>query len=198
MGNVWFLDPSQAISMMTMSIFTIVVGVGAILSWFSYLPAVIAIVLPAAGTLAVLLLLHGDKTSMALGIMFFLMSLTGIVGSIKLARMLNHALRLNFENAALRQESEEKSLLLETALENMGQGISMSDSDDRLRMWNRQFIQLLGEAGAKVATNAKLSSLLSSADPPLQVLTESATEYRLRNGQVYEIRQSQLAQGGRV
>jgi signal transduction histidine kinase len=198
LGNVWFLDPSQPISILIISIFTIAVAVGAILSWFFYIPAVLAILLPLAGSLAVLLCLQNDKTSLALGLIFFLLLISGFVGSMKLGRMLNHALRLNFENVALRQESEEKSLLLETALENMGQGISMSGSDDGLRMWNRQFMELLGKAGAGVATNAKLSSLLNAADPPLQVCSEGATEYRLPNGQVYEIRQSELTQGGRV
>lgn len=197
-GNVWFLDPSQAVSLTTMSMFTLVVGVGAIVSWFSYLPAVMAVILPATGTLTALLFLHGDNTSRALGLMFFLLSLIAVVGSQKLARMLNHALHLSFENVALRKASEEQALLLETALENMGQGISMADQDDRLRMWNHQFVTLLGTIGARVETNVKLSTLLNAVSPPLQVDTGGGFEYRLPDGRVYEIRQSELGQGGRV
>lgn len=197
-GNVWFLEPSEPISIMIMSIFTIVVGVGAVLSWFFYLPAVMAILIPASGSFVVLFFLHGDKTGLAVGGIFFLLLIIGTVGTLKLARMLNHALYLNFENVALRRESEEKSLLLETALENMSHGIGMSGPDDQLRMWNRQFTQLLGAAGVRIVVDAKLSSLLSAAEPPILTLEEGWTEYALNDGQVYEIRQAELKQGGRV
>ena len=168
------------------------------LTWFCYFPAVIALSFPAALALVSLLFFQGDKINIATSLNLLLLTFFGATSSVKLAEMLNYALRLNFENLALRRESEEKSMLLETALENMGQGISMSDKDDRLRMWNRQFTHLLGAAGAKVASNANLSSILDAADPPLQVRSKGWTEYRLQNGQVYEIRQSELDQGGRV
>ena len=198
MGIVWFLVPSEPINVLIISVALIIQIVGAMLTWFCYLPAVIIVSFPAALSLVGLLFLQGGKTYIATSLMLLLLTIFGVTSSKKLAGMLNHALLLNFENVALRQESEEKSLLLETALENMDQGISMSDKDDRLRMWNRQFTHLLGEAGAKVAPNTNLSSLLNAADPPFQIYSEGPTEYRLPDGQVYEIRQAQLEQGGRV
>ena len=164
---VWFLVPSQPANVMIITITLNIEVIGAILTWFCYLPAAIAVLLPITLPLVSLLILEGGKVYIATSLILLLLALLSIKSSLNIARMLNHALTLNFENAALRQESEEKSLLLETALENMDQGISMSDQEDRLRMWNRQFTNLLGETGAKVATNAKLSSLLDSADPPV-------------------------------
>lgn len=219
-GNIWFLGPTNSISLMTMSLFSVFVGVGAILSWFLYLPAVVAIILPGAGSVSALLFLRGDKVSMAWGLMFFFLSVIGIFGGLKRAKMLNHALQLSFENVALRQESEEKSILLETVLENMAQGISMSDKDDRLRMWNNKFVDLLGETGSLVALNANLAAILDATSPldnqvsqvvdnawaakpdpansTLDSFSKTWSKYRLQSGQVYEIRQSELKQGGRV
>ena len=198
MGIVWFLVPSEPINVLIISIILIIQIVGAMLSWFCYLPAVIAISLPPTLPLIGLLFLQGDKIYIAISFIFSVMTFLIVIITIKLAGMLNHALRLNFENGALRQESEEKSILLETALENMGQGICMTDKDDRLRMWNRQFIDLLGSAGAKVSNNANLSAILNEADPQLQVHADGKTKYRLPDGQVYVIRQATLDQGGRL
>ena len=198
MGVLWFLQPSQPLNVQIMSINIIYLSVGAILSWFSYLPAVLAVILPAVGFLAGLLFIHGNSINIALGLLFTIGVLMAVVGSSKLARILNNALVLNYENVALRQESEEKSLLLETALENMGQGISMSDKDDRLRMWNRQFADLLGSASDKVATDTNLESILNAADPPINTHVGSRTEYQLQDGRVFEIRQTEVQQGGRI
>ena len=196
MGIVWFLVPSEPINVLIISIILIIQIVGAMLSWFCYLPAVIAISLPPTLPLIGLLFLQGDKIYIAISFIFSVMTFLIVIITIKLAGMLNHALRLNFENGALRQESEEKSILLETALENMGQGICMTDKDDRLRMWNRQFIDLLGSAGVKASNNANLSAILNAADPSLQASAEGYTEHRLQDGRVYVIRQSKLDQGG--
>jgi signal transduction histidine kinase/CheY-like chemotaxis protein len=195
---VWFLVPSQPANVMIITITLNIEVIGGILTWFCYLPAAMAILVPITLPLVSMLALEGGNVYIAISLILLLLALLSIKTSLNIAKMLNHALTLNFENAALRQESEEKSLMLETALENMGQGISMSDQDDQLRMWNRQFTNLLGEAGARVATNAKLSSLLEAADPPLLPKLEGSTEYRLRDGRVYEIRQARLSQGGRV
>jgi signal transduction histidine kinase len=198
MSIVWFLEPSDPANVLIISITLIIEVVGSMLTWFCYFPAVIALSFPAALALVSQLFFQDDTINIAASLNLLLLTLFGATSSVKLAEMLNYALRLNFENLALRQETEEKSLLLETALENMGQGISMSDKDDRLRMWNRQFTDLLGTAGAKVANNVNLSSLLDAADPPLAVRSKGWTEYRLQDGQVYEIRQAELEQGGRV
>jgi signal transduction histidine kinase/CheY-like chemotaxis protein len=198
MAAVWFLEPSQPANVMIITITLNIEVIGAILTWFCYLPAAIAVLVPITLPLVSLLILEGGKVYIATSLILLLLALLSIKSSLNIAKMLNHALTLNFENASLRKESEEKSLLLETALQNMDQGISMSDRDDRLRMWNRQFTNLLGDAGANVATNAKLSTLLDAADPPLLPNKEGWSEYHQHKGQVYEIRQAQLNQGGRV
>ena len=195
---VWFLVPSDPTNVLIISIALIIQIVGAVATWYCYLPAVLIISLPPTLLLIGFIFLQDNKIYLATGLIFSLMAISTIITSVKLARMLSHALHLSFENVALRKETEEKTLLLETALENMGHGISMSDRDDRLRMWNRQFINLLGAAGGKVTANANLSTILSSADPPLDVQADGKTKYHLPDGQVYVIRQTTLEQGGRV
>jgi signal transduction histidine kinase len=195
---IWFMTPAQPLNVLLISLTLIIEIVGAMLTWTCYLPAVIAISVPPALPLVSLLLLQGGQMYAAAALILAILTVLGVVSSLKLAETLNQALILNFENVALRRESEEKSVLLETALENMSQGISMTDSDDRLRMWNRQFVRLLGPAGERVAADAHLASILQAADPPLAMTSEDRSEYRLAGGQVYEIRQSKLAQGGRV
>jgi len=195
---IWFMSPSQPMNVLIISLTLIIEIVGATFTWTCYLPAVIAISLPPALPLIGLILFQGGQIYIATALILVILTILGMISSLKLAGVLNHALLLNFENVALHQESEEKSILLETALENMSQGISMSDKDDRLRMWNRQFINLLGSAGSQVATDADLSVILNAADPPLDIDTEKRTEYCLPNGRVFEIVQSELAQGGRV
>ncbi len=198
LGIVWFLQPSDPINVLVICIPLFVQVVGAMFTWFCYLPAVITISLPPMLLLITRLLLHGDKIYIAIAFIFSLMTAMILTTSVRLLKMLNHALRLNFENAALRQESEEKSMLLETALENMNQGISMADKDDRLRMWNRQFTDFMDATGVRVENEANLATLLTAADPPIPVHANVWTKYPLQNGQVYEIRHTELSQGGRV
>ncbi|MGR9108377.1 MAG: PAS-domain containing protein [Gammaproteobacteria bacterium] len=197
-GIIWFLDPTQPYSIPIVSLGTIHLIVGIVLVWFYYLPAVLATLLPSTITLLGELVFIGDRTTIFPAVLLSVSAVSVIFGCLQIARMYDTALRLNFENLLLRKESEEKSLLLETALENMDQGISMSDQHDRLRMWNRHFVDLLGAQGAGVATDADLSSLLQAASPPIHVSADQRSEYRPRKEQVYEIRQSNLTQGGRV
>jgi signal transduction histidine kinase len=194
----WFLVPSQPANVMIIAITLNIEVIGAVLTWFCYLPAAIAILVPIAMPLVYFLIQEGGKAYIATSLILSLLTILTFKSSINIAKMINHALNLNFENAALRKESEEKSLLLETALENMSQGISMSDQNDRLRMWNQQFTNILGETDTQVVTDAKLSSLLETADPPLILNTGGDAEYHRHNGKAYEIRQVRLNQGGRV
>ena len=116
MGNVWFLDPSQAVIMITMSMFTLVVGVGAVMSWFSYLPAVIAVVFPATGALTALLLHRWRSNQHGFGLDVLPIVRYGCCGKPKIGENAQSRLHLSFENVALRKESEEQSLLLTKAL----------------------------------------------------------------------------------
>jgi signal transduction histidine kinase len=114
---VWFLLPSQPVSVLIISIALIIEILGGLLTWFCYLPAVIAISLPPVMPLVTLLFFEGGPFYLVTCLMLSLLTVLAIVSSRKLTGMLDHTLYLNFENAKLRQESEEKSHLLEIALE---------------------------------------------------------------------------------
>jgi len=159
-ASLLFVDAAQPYTLLIMSAAIFFVSAGATLSWFCFIPAAVAFIIPATGFLIVTCLLQGTKESVGLALIMVVSDFGGLFGCIKVGRIFNSALLLNFENVALRRESEEKSLLLETALENMGQGISMSDKDDRLRMWNNQFTELLGFVGTKVMIDIDLESVL--------------------------------------
>ena len=197
-ASLLFVDAEQPYTLLIMSAAIFFVSAGATLAWFCFIPAAVAFIIPATGFLIVTFLLQGTKESVGLGLIMVVSDFSGLFGCIKVGRIFNSALLLNFENVALRRESEEKSILLETALENMGQGISMSDKDDRLRMWNSQFTELLGFVGTKVKIDIDLESVLKAADPPLKIKTGNSTEHQLTDGRVFEIRQSELQHGGRV
>jgi signal transduction histidine kinase len=116
MGIIKFMVPSQPASVLVISIALVIDVVGAMLIWFCYLPAVIVNSFPAAMPLVILLFLQGGKTYVATSLLLSLLTIFGVISSRKLTGMLNYALLLNFENAALRQESEEKSKLLGKSL----------------------------------------------------------------------------------
>jgi signal transduction histidine kinase len=218
-GIMWFLVPSQPINIMLITVTLFIQMAGATTTWYCYWPAVVSITLPPSAWLIASILLQGDKIYIAIGLILSLLTILVVTTSRKLSAMLNHALYLNFENAALRKESEDKSVLLETVLENMDQGICMSDQDNRLRMWNEQFVKLLGDSGSLVSYNADLSILLTEAGasarfgsivtsdvlqkkPDANEASNDASKvhskYQLHNGQFYEVRKSELNQGGCV
>ncbi len=209
MCQVLFLDTNDPANVLIIAVPTITQVVGVMLTWFTYFPAVLVVNIPATVAIDYFLLSNGDDRYIVPAIIFLMLPIISIPSSLRLAGMLNHALRLNFENAALRRESEEKSILLETVLENMAQGISMSDKEDRLHMWNQQFVKMLGDAGPLVSDNADLTALLAAADSsaPMRSTVDTSSRplgsktwktYQLKNGKSYEIRQSELNQGGRV
>ncbi|MEQ1561070.1 MAG: PAS domain-containing protein, partial [Methyloglobulus sp.] len=194
----WFLSPFDPTKFLLVSLALIIEIMGALLFWYSFLPALIAITLPITVALVSVLILQDSQICLIAAVIVFIACLLGFISSIKLSEVLKYSLFLYFENAALRKESEEKSLLLETALENMGQAISMTDNHDRLRMWNRQFIKFLGEAGDKVGTDVQLDGIWQMTQPPVFIGANDRAEYRTQDGLTYEIRQSALKLGGRV
>ena len=197
-ASLIFIDLAQPYTLMIILVSIFFVSMISILSLFSYLPAVMAFIIPAEGCLIVPLLLTEDNGHFNLGLVLTITLIVIIVGCIKAGRNIISTLHLNFENVALHHDSEEKSLMLRTALENIDQGISMSDKHDRLRMWNQQFTNLLGTQGYKVVADINLESILNAIEPPLMVNSKNRTEHHLKDGRVFEIRQNQLQQGGRV
>ncbi len=195
---VWFLTPTQSGNALLIGMTVSIEIIGAMLTWTSYVPAIIAISLPPAIPLIVSIFLEGSPIFIASAVVLAILTCFGVTSSKRLSGTHRQALLLNFENVLLRQESEEKSLLLETTLENMRQGICMSDSDDRLKMWNQQFVHMLGDAGTHVKTGARLSTVFAEANPPILLNYKIRSEYRLPTGQVFEIQQAEMAEGGRV
>ncbi len=203
-GLIWgacivlFMDLDDSANVLIICLPGIIQVTGAMVSWYAFLPAVLAITFPPCFALIHAFLEQGGFEYILMALFVAFLPVLNYAYSLRLLKMVNHSLYLSFENAALRRESEEKSVLLETALENMGQGISMSDKEDRLRMWNKQFTKLLGTVGERVQANANLKSILNAANPPLPINAKGDTEYHLPDGQVYEIRQTELSHGGRV
>lgn len=198
LGVIWFLEPSQPGNALLIGMTVSIEVIGAMLTWTSYIPAILAISLPPALPLIIGIFLEGSPIFIASAMIMGMLTCFGVTSSKKLSGTHREALLLNFENVLLRQESEEKSLLLETTLENMRQGICMSDHDDSLRMWNKQFVHMLGDAGSQVETGAKLTVLLAAANPPILLDNKTRMEYRLPTGQVFEIQLAEMSEGGRV
>lgn len=103
---IWFLVPSQPTNVMLITVALTIEVIGTMLIWFSYLPIVLVTMLPPALTLVGYLFLQGDRTYIATSMLLFLLTMFGVVSSLKLAKMLNYALYLNFENIALREKSD--------------------------------------------------------------------------------------------
>jgi len=174
-GTVWavacflFLDPAHPISLITMTVILMGVAAGSVVNLASYLPSFWVVVGPSMGALIGVLLWHGDLISNTVALLAAVASMAYVVGARNVHRLLNDSLQLSFENLALRREAEEKTALLEATLHNMRQGISLSDGNGRLRMWNPQFVDLLRVPGAKVSEGIPIRELLASAQPPLEL-----------------------------
>jgi signal transduction histidine kinase len=115
MANLLFIDPAQPYTLLIMSVASYFVSTGAIVMWFNYLPAVLALIIPVAGSLIIPLLLLGDKDSIGFALALAVSAACGFISSIKIGRIYNSALQLNFENVALRQESDKARKAAENA-----------------------------------------------------------------------------------
>ena len=193
-----FLDMSNPANVLMVTLPPLVQVVGSMMTWFAYYPAVLVLSIPPSVCVAWQFLSHGGKDYALVSLFFLVLPVLSYYFVKRISDMLTYALNLSFENKALQKESEEKSALLETALENMGQAISMSDKQDRLRMWNGQFLRFVGNVGGTVSVDANLAGILQSVDPPVILEANGRVEYRNHDGLTYEIRQSGLRQGGRV
>ncbi|MGB8432732.1 MAG: ATP-binding protein, partial [Burkholderiales bacterium] len=203
-GTVWaiacflFLDPAHPISLITVTVILMGLSAGSIVNLASYLPSFWVVVGPSMGALVGVLLWHGDPVSRTVALLAAIASIAYVVGARNVNRLLTESLELSFENVALRREAEEKTALLEATLQNMRQGISLSDASGRLRMWNPQFVDLLGVPGTTAREGAPIGDVLGSSDPPLDLGDSQLTEYRRADGSVVEVAQNAMPDGGRV
>lgn len=194
-GAVWafasilFLDPDQPISVITITVVLMGICAGSIVNLASYLPSFWVVVGPSMGALIVVLLWHGNAVSNTVALLAGVALIAYFVGARNVHRLLTESLQLSFENVALRREAEEKSKLLETALQQMDAarrsaeqanaaktrflaaashdlrqpihalGLLLATLADRVR--NDQTAPLLGQIDASVdAVDAMLNSLL--------------------------------------
>ncbi len=194
---ILFLDPGQPTTLIIITVILAGLNAQALMAVVSYPPAYFASVLVLLSLITVLLLRGG-----ALGAEVALLVSLNLVASLFYTRnvygTLSHSLRLRFENTTLRRETEEKSALLETTLQHIQQGISLIDRENRLRMWNRNFLDLLGLGDRQIQNGQRLDTILNAADPPLTQPQSGQMEYRRSDGAVIEIRQSAMPDGSRV
>lgn len=194
---ILFLDPEQPTTLIIITVILAGLNAQALMAVVSYPPAYFASVLVLLSLITVLLLRGG-----AIGAEVALLVSLNLVASLFYTRnvygTLSHSLRLRFENTTLRRETEEKSALLETTLQHIQQGISLIDREKRLRMWNRNFLDLLGLGDHQIQNGQRLDTILNAADPPLTQLQSGQMEYRRSDGAVIEIRQSAMPDGSRV
>lgn len=194
---ILFVDPSQPETVIIITIILVALNAQALMAVVSYPPAYFASVLTLLSLIAVMLLRGGE-----LGIDIAVLISLNLVASLFYARnvyqVLSHSLRLRFENMALQRETEEKSTLLETTLQHIQQGISLIDRENRLRMWNRQFLDLLRLNDRELSSDRNFTTLLNSVTPGWSPGDHDQTEYRRADGAVIEIRQNLMPDGGRV
>lgn len=203
-GGTWalacflFLDPAHPMSLITLTVILMGMSAGSVVNLASYLPSFAGVVGPSMGALVGLLFWYGDTASTTVAVLAAIASLAYIVGARNVHKLLKASLELGFENLALRRDAEEKTTLLEATLHNMGQGISLSDPEGRLRMWNPQFLDLLGLSQLQLAEGDRLEAVLKTARPPIDAGDASRSEYRREDGAVVEIAQNAMPDGGRV
>ncbi len=203
-GVVWggaailFLDPGQPVSLATVSCILIGMGIAGVMIFASYPLAFITFVVPIFTSLFTVLLLRGGEVGVIITILCAMMLVVTLIYASIFHQVLDDSLRLRFENIALRRETEEKSALLETTLQNIRQGISVVDRDGRLRMWNQRFLDLLGLGRRHVDDHQHLDTILQAADPPLPELSRERLEYRRADGAVIEVLQNAMPDGDQV
>jgi len=80
-GVLWFLEPSQPHNVLLMCIYVFIISMGAILAWSSYLPAVLAILLPPMAPLIGLLFIQGDTNIVIISLIILALGIIGVIGS---------------------------------------------------------------------------------------------------------------------
>ncbi|HEU5293252.1 MAG TPA: ATP-binding protein [Burkholderiaceae bacterium] len=198
LASLLFLDPKRPISLIAVTVIVMGISAGSVVNLASYLPSFLVVVGPAMLALIGVLLWHGDAITYTIALLSAVASIAYVVGARNVHRLLVGSLQLGFENVALRRDAEGKTALLEATLQNMRQGITLTDREGRLRTWNPQFAQLLGIARTAPTEGALLDASIAECEPPLELGGVSNVEYRRTDGTVVEIAQNAMPDGGRV
>ena len=199
---------------------------GAIASSASYIPAVIAFIVPILVPVSLHYMLLGTRLELAMGmVILFAMGLI-IRLALNSQAMIIRAARLRYRNSSLvsslesRQEQlEEKSIFLQAILDNIRQGISVFDNKLHLAAWNDAFVDFLrppkgwlklgqpmedlirfkanrGEYGPGEA-NEKVASRIAEIKKS-EVIQSHVYERTLPDGRDVEIRGGAMPGGGLV
>lgn len=192
-----FLEPGQPLTLIIITVILVGLNAQALMAVVSYPPAYFASVL-VLSSLIIVLLLRGGLIGAEIALLVSLNLVASVFYARNVYKTLRHSLQLRFENAALRRETEEKSILLETTLQHIQQGISLIDRENRLRMWNQNFVDLLGLGNHRIESGQTLDTILNAADPPLTRLKLGQMEYRHADGAIIEIQQNALPDGSQV
>ena len=195
---VLFFDPAQPLSVIAITAILLALSGGSAAMQGAYLVSFWAFIVPVLGALVAVPLWYGGLVNNMLAFIATIAAIAYFAGALNVRRLHVEALRLGFENVALRREAEEKSRLLEATLRNMRQGISLSDAQGRLRMWNPQFIDLVGLAQSAVGEGRPMPQVLGHAQPPLNLGDAQRVEYRRSDGGVVEVAQNAMPDGGSV
>jgi len=127
---IFFLDPNQPANLMIITVIVVVLNAQGLMAVVSYPPAYLASALVLL-SLAVVLIARAETLGAQVALLVGLNLAASLFYARNVYKTLNRSLQLSFENTALRRESEEKSALLETTLQNIQQGISLIDRGPR-------------------------------------------------------------------
>jgi len=194
---VLFLDPDQPATLVFITVILVGMNAQALMAVVSYPPAYLASVLALLSLIAVLVL-RGGVSGAEIAFLVSLNLVACLLYAKNVYRTLDHSLHLRFENAALQREKDEKSVLLETTLQHIQQGISLIDQRSRLRMWNQRFLDLLGSSDRALERGQPLDAILHAVDPTLALLGEGKIEFKRADGAIVEILQTPIPNGDRV
>lgn len=198
---ILFMDPALPLNTIIIVATLVGLGLGATAADAAFPPVFYAFTLPVQCLLITGIILNDLPSAFGLVALVLL----GLAISSNYTKVFHQALensaRLRAQNIQLRREAEEKSALLESTLENMDQGIAMVDADNRIRMWNQHFLELLNiqtnQQTGQLKQGSDMHQILNLAHPPLPELIAEHTEY---NGvdRVVEIRQTVAPHNSRV
>ena len=110
--------------------------------------------------MAVALLIYPDWVHRALGfvVMMFIYGMIDITLSIR--DIIIQALTMTRKEAALAARFEEQANRFDIALNNMSHGLCMFDDQNRLRVWNERFLELLHLKNAPIRVGMRVPELV--------------------------------------
>lgn len=103
----------------------------------------------------------------------------------------------NTEDERRERALAEKSQLLQSAVDNLSQGVVLVNKKGTPEIWNDRFIELTGLSSPQVSTEAPFERLMALSETPLltPASPSNALEHRQKDGRVLEIRTHPMADG---